>query len=166
MNKTGAFLRELHDAERDLAATCRTVAARQAADRGTYYPAHTVAAQCDRHAEDIRAWGERFDVRIHAKAAPTEPMAAVPESVRRTAPEAHGKPPTPGIALLHDLCLLHEKAQAVHIHWTVLGQVARALRDRELLDQAAAHHDETRTQIKWITTRIREMAPQAVAVPD
>ncbi|MCK7624386.1 hypothetical protein MUU72_14955 [Streptomyces sp. RS10V-4] len=165
MNKTGALLRELHDAETDLAKTYRSVADRQAADAGTHYPARTVAEQCDRHAERIRAWAERFDVRIHAPGT-AEPLAAVRDALRHTAAEVRGDRPTPGLALLHDLCLLHEKAQAASIHWVVLGQVAQALRDRELLESGTACHDETLTQIKWITTRIKDVAPQAVAVAD
>ncbi|WP_438485092.1 hypothetical protein [Streptomyces sp. S186] len=166
MNGTGALLRELHDAVTDLAKTCRGVAERQAADRGTYHPAHTVAAQCDRHAARVRAWGERFEVRLHAPAAAPEPLAAVRDAVRHTSAAFRGDRPEAGVALLHDLCHLHEKAQRVHIHWVMLGQVARALRERELLAEAAALHGETRTQIKWITTRIREAAPQAVVVAD
>ncbi|KUL36889.1 hypothetical protein ADL22_23640 [Streptomyces sp. NRRL F-4489] len=164
MTHTGVVLRQLHDAETELAKTYRSVAERQSADPGTHYPALTLAEQCDRHAERIRAWGERFGVRLHAPTAAAEPLAAVRDALKHTAAEVRGDRPSPGIALLHDLCLLHEKAQAAGIQWVVLGQVAQALRDRELLDQGTACHDETLTQIKWITTRVKEAAPQAVCV--
>ncbi|MER6051514.1 hypothetical protein ABT168_29410 [Streptomyces sp. NPDC001793] len=166
MNRPGALLRELHDAVTDLAKTCRSVAERQAADCGTYHPAHTVAAQCDRHAERVRAWGERFEVRLHAPTTAPEPLSAVRDAVRHTSAALRGDRREAGLALLHDLCHLHEKAQRVHIRWVMLGQVARALRECELLAEASALHDENRTQIKWITTRIREATPQAVTVPD
>jgi hypothetical protein len=47
--------------------------------------------------------------------------------------------------------------------WTMLRQAALAARDRELLDAATACHGETLVQIKWLTTRIKEAAPQALA---
>jgi hypothetical protein len=45
----------------------------------------------------------------------------------------------------------------------MLGQVAQALRDRELLSQVDALHRQVLTQIKWVKTKVKEATPQVVA---
>jgi len=91
----------------------------------------------------LAAWSE-----AHVQA-PDSPPAAL--EVRRG---SYGL-----LLALHDLCLL---AQGVHLRWTVLGQVARALRDDELEAACAAMGQETDRQLAWLQTRIVELAPQAL----
>ena len=44
------------------------------------------------------------------------------------------------------------------------GQAAQALRDDELLAVVRECHLETELQVKWLTTRIKDAAPQALVV--
>lgn len=48
----------------------------------------------------------------------------------------------------------------------MLGQVAQALRDHELLAKVSTLHGENLTQTKWIKTRIKEATPQALLGTD
>jgi hypothetical protein len=57
-------------------------------------------------------------------------------------------------------------AEEANIHWLVLGQVAQAVRDENLLDEVSALHKQVLRQIKWLKTRIKESSPQALVVAD
>lgn len=68
--------------------------------------------------------------------------------------------------LLLDLQGIWLLAQDVHQRWTVLGQVARVLRDAELEAACAALGAQTDRQVEWLHTRLVEAAPQAlIAAP-
>jgi hypothetical protein len=55
-------------------------------------------------------------------------------------------------------------AEEVNLLWITMGQVAQAVRDHDLLDEVSLLHKQTLTQIKWLKTRVREAAPQALLV--
>jgi hypothetical protein len=48
--------------------------------------------------------------------------------------------------------------------WTLVGQAAQGARDRELLAVVARCEGETAIQLKWLRTRMKEAAPQALVV--
>ena len=48
--------------------------------------------------------------------------------------------------------------------WTLIGQGAQGARDRELLDVVTRCESETAIQLKWLRTRMKEAAPQALVV--
>jgi hypothetical protein len=48
--------------------------------------------------------------------------------------------------------------------WTVIGQAAQGVRDRELLDVVDSCLNETANQLKWIRTRMKVAASQALIV--
>jgi ferredoxin-nitrate reductase len=73
-------------------------------------------------------------------------------------------PRSGGIGLLRDLHDVWLAASEVHLCYEALGQAARALRDRELIDVCRACGDETDRQIAWLRTRIDHAAPQALVV--
>ena len=162
MNKIGLLLEDLHDAETELAHEYRIVAERQAAEQDVYYLCHTLAKQSEEHGEQLRAIAERFDKDL------SEPhsnrLANVMAGVRHKSSELLGRRPESGLLLLRDLRQLFLMAQEVNVHWLVLGQVAQAVRDQDLLDQVSDLHKQTLTQIKWLKTRIKESSPQVLVV--
>ena len=91
------------------------------------------------------------------------PAGAALEPPPTSAPaEMHGG----SYGLLLDLQGVWLLAQDVHLRWTVLGQVARALRNRELEATCAALGAQTDRQVAWLHTRMVEAAPQAlIAAP-
>ncbi|MCQ4044733.1 hypothetical protein ACFOSC_20485 [Streptantibioticus rubrisoli] len=165
MNKIGKLLEELHDAETGLADEYRGVAERQSTDHGTHYPCHTLAAQCDQHAERIRAWAQRFGKDISAPKR-SDALASAAGSLRHKASETFARRPESGLLLLRDLRQLYLKAEAVNIHWIMLAQVAQAVRDQELLEDVSGLHQQTLTQIKWLKTRVKDASPQILVVTD
>jgi hypothetical protein len=56
------------------------------------------------------------------------------------------------------------RVQEAWIHATVVRQAALAKRDREALAAADAWLEEAARQAKWLKTRIKTTAPQALAV--
>jgi hypothetical protein len=159
--KIGMLLRQLHDAETDLAAELREVAQRQAAEHDVFYLAQTLAQQCDEHATEIRTMATKFAADID------EPddegkVANVMSALRRKTSELAGRRPEAGMLLLRDLRQLYLMAEEANVHWIALGQVAQAVRDHDLLDQVSLLHKQTLTQIKWLKTRIREATPQVL----
>ena len=88
------------------------------------------------------------------KKARTSPNGSTPTSSRH---------PQGGIGLLRDLHDLFLMATEVDISWVVLGQAAQGLQDKELLDTVVQDCDaETGIQLKWIKTRMKQSAPQAL----
>jgi Molybdopterin oxidoreductase Fe4S4 domain len=71
----------------------------------------------------------------------------------------HGRQPPAGILLLRDLRTLYLMAQECEIDWVMVGQGAKAARDKELLETVTQC-----VQVKWLTTRIREASPQTLTV--
>jgi hypothetical protein len=111
-----------------------------------------LAGWCDDHRERlapvVRRYGEDRDV--------DEPERLHAAGLAETRPGE--------IGLLRDLQDLHTLATLVHTTWTVIGQGAQGLRDRELLELAQQCDGETTRQIAWLETRRKVAAPQALIV--
>jgi hypothetical protein len=48
--------------------------------------------------------------------------------------------------------------------WTLVGQAARGARDADLLGVVTGCEEETAIQLKWLRTRLKHAAPQALVV--
>ena len=70
-----------------------------------------------------------------------------------------------GIGLLRDLADLAILAHALHGTWTMIDQAAAALRDAEMKAMCDTFISQTKRQIEWLDTRIKQTAPQALVVP-
>jgi hypothetical protein len=112
---------------------------------------HTLARQCEAHGERLRPFADRY-----GEDAPSEPDRLHSELFSGT---REG-----GLGLLRDLQDLYLMACECDISWTLIGQAAQGARDRELLDVVEACEDETAVQIKWLKTRMKQAAPQALVV--
>ena len=145
------YLGYLHRAEDDLAEGFRKVGEAHAADADVYYTAETLAHQCDAHSEALAPFVERY-----GEDAPTEPDRLYHELFDGT---REG-----GLGLLRDLHDLYIMANACDITWTMIGQAAQGARDTELLAIVEACEGQTATQIRWLKTRMKQAAPQALLV--
>ena len=70
------------------------------------------------------------------------------------------------VGLLRELQDLYVLAGLVDITWTVVEQAGQALRDAALLSVVEQCHQETEVQLRWITTRIKQAAPQELLVAE
>jgi hypothetical protein len=98
-----------------------------------------VARQCERLAGQCEAHAERL-----------EPFV--------------GEGPEVEPDLLADLHDLYRRAAHCDMAWTLAGQAAQGARDRELLEVVQGCEDETEIQLKWLRTRMKQAAPQALVV--
>ena len=145
------YLGMLQGAERELASSFRTVADGHGDEPDVHSICTVLAKQCDEHVESIQPIVERYGSqpddepeRLHAVALP--------------------EPRTGSLALLRDLQDVHLLASFVDMTWTLVGQAAKALRDEDLEQVIARHEAETQVQVTWLTTRMKQAAPQALVV--
>lgn len=145
------YLGYLCRAESNLAEGYRKVGEAHAEEADVYHLTRTLAKQCEAHAEKLMLFVDRYD-----EEAPGEPGRLYHEFFDETRSGSLG--------LLRDLHDLYLMANACDIAWTMIGQAAQGLPDRELLEVVNSCERETSTQIKWIKTRMKEAAPQALLV--
>ena len=145
------FLGLLHESEKTLASSYRTVAEGHVADVDVYYTCSELAKQCDAHEQSLAPVLERY-----GESTVTEPERLQAAGLSETRSGSAG--------MLRDLQDLYLLASFVQITWTLIGQAAQGLRDRELLDIVTHCESQTVIQIKWLRTRMKQAAPQALLV--
>ncbi|MER7174838.1 hypothetical protein [Streptomyces mesophilus] len=161
MSRVGTLFEDLYRAEVELARDYRSVAERQVADPGTHYMCGTLARRAQARAERLAELAEPFAADL-SRSEVGERTAAAWESMRDKASATLGLHAPAGLHLLHDLRRLYASASQVQVNWVLLQQIAQALRDRRLLDEADASGREVVTEVKWVRTRLKEAAPQAL----
>ena len=145
------YLGLLHRAELNLGQAFREIADGHRDEADVFHIANKLAKECDSHGERLKPFAERY-----GEDAPDEPDRLHSEIFRGT---REG-----GLGLLRDLQDLYLMAAECDIAWTLVGQAAQGLRDEDLLAVVRACEGETSTQLKWLRTRMKQAAPQALVV--
>ncbi|MFI7598148.1 hypothetical protein [Actinoplanes sp. NPDC049681] len=145
------YLGLLHKAQLNLAEAFRQVAEAHQEEPDILHLCQQQAERCDDHAAQLQPFAQRY-----AEEAPEEPDRLHSELFRGTR--------TGGIGLLRDLQDLYLMATECDICWTVIGQAAQGVRDRELMEVVSACEGETAVQLAWVRTRMKQAAPQALVV--
>ena len=146
----------------ELADEFRLVGERHAAEHEVFHTCHVLAAQCEQHAVRLEQASERYHVDL-----PDDdggPWQGVLQAVRQKVSDVVGRTKEAGLVLLRDLRALWLAAEECSITWVMLGQAAKAVRDKELLELVTECHAETEIQVKWFVTRIKVASPQALVV--
>jgi hypothetical protein len=143
------YLGLLHSSLTTLADAFREVGQGHGEEPDVWHTCQVLASRVDRQAEAlapvVRRYGE------HRENEPERLHAAGLQSTR-----------SGPVGLLRDLQDLYTLASLTDITWTVVGQAAQGLRDRELLDVVGACEQDTARQLTWLRTRIKQAAPQAL----
>jgi hypothetical protein len=147
------YLGLLHRAQINLADAFRQVADGHHEEPDIRHLCHQQAKVCDAHAERLHPFARRY-----AEDAPEEPDRLHSALFRGTR--------TGGIGLLRDLQDLYLSAAECDICWTVVGQAAHGARDQDLVEVVTRCEGETAVQLKWLRTRMKQAAPQALVVAD
>lgn len=145
------YLGLLHRAEENLAASFREVADGHRGEVDVYYTCRNLAEECDAHAEQLRPFVDRY-----GEDAPDEPDRLHSDIFQGSRKG--------GLGLLRDLQDVYLMASECDITWTLVGQAAQGARDRELLAVVDSCESETTIQVKWLRTRLKQAAPQALIV--
>lgn len=145
------YLGLLHRGEVELAAALREVAEAHGDEPDVRGICLKVASGCDTHAERLEPFARRY-----GEEEDEEPERLHSELFRGTR--------TGGLGLLRDLHDLYLMACQCDMAWTLVGQAARGARDADLLAVVRACEGETATTLKWLSTRMKAAAPQALVV--
>lgn len=145
------YLGYLRQAELDLADGFRRVGEGHAEEQDVYYLSHTLAKQCESHAEKLKPFMNHY-----GEERPEEPERLYQELLVEVRSGALG--------LLRDLQDLYLMASACDISWTMIGQAAQGAGDRKLLEVVNSCQVETANQLKWLRTRMKQAAPQTLLV--
>lgn len=141
----------LHAGEDVLARSFRQLADGHGDEPDVYHLCHTLAKQCDEHGRRLRPIVERYG----------EQPDAEPERFHADAMSESRRGP---LGLLRDLQDVHALVGFVDTTWTVVRQAALALRDDELLAIIDDCEAQTKLQQDWLSTRLKQAAPQALLV--
>lgn len=146
------YLGMLHKAEQTLSDSFRQVAVGHGAEPDVHFLCHTLANQCDEHGRLLIPLVQRYGEDRSANE--PERLHAEGLSTTRQGP----------VGLLRDLQDLYLLASLVDVTWTMVKQAGSALRDRDLLDVVSRCDAETAVQLRWLQTRMKQAAPQALIV--
>jgi hypothetical protein len=152
--KLPVYLGLLHRSEGTLAASFRQVSDGHGHEPDVYFLCQALAAQCDEHQRALAPIIERYG-EVDDDGGP-ERLHADGLAETRSGP----------IGLLRDLQDLYLLASLVDITWTMVKQAAQGLRDTDLLDVVTDCDGQTATQLRWLQTRMKQAAPQALIVAD
>ena len=147
------YLGLLEEGERTLARSYRQVAEGHAEEADVFHTCHDLAEQCDSHVARLGALVERY-----GKHKDAEPERLHAEGLADTR--------SGGLGLIRDLHDLYMLAGYLDMAWTMVGQAGQGARDQEILDVVGSCESETKLQISWIKTRMKQAAPQALLVAD
>lgn len=150
--KLPVYLTLLAESESTLAESYRQVAEAHGDEPDVHFLCQSLASQCDAH----RARLDPVITRLGTAPADDEP--------ERLHANAISEPRSGPLGLLRDLQDLYLLASLTDITWSMVGQSAMALRDRELLDLVSTCDSETGVQLRWLRTRMKQAAPQALIV--
>jgi hypothetical protein len=141
--KIGLIVGQLSELESDLAATYRESGERHADDHDVYHQCVSFAKKAESHVAKLASSVERYGAQSEAGS----------QVQARDGDE---------LGLLAVLRTLFLAAEEVSITLVMAGQAAQAARDAELLAVVRECHAEVELQVKWLTTRIKVAAPQAL----
>lgn len=152
--KLPVYLGLLHQSEQTLADSFRQVAEGHGEEPDVFYLCHSLADQCETHEQALAPVVDRYG-EVQDDDEP-ERLHADGLSETRSGP----------VGLLRDLQDLYILASLVDITWMMIKQAAQGLRDHELLDIVQRCEGETTTQLAWLSTRMKQAAPQALIVAE
>jgi hypothetical protein len=145
------YLGLLDRAELELGEALREVADHHGEEPDVRATCLKLAGDCDAHAERLEPFARRY-----GEEAEDEPERLHSELFRGTR--------SGGLGLLRDLHDLYLMACECDMAWTLVGQAAQGARDSELLEAVRACEGETAIALKWLSTRMKAAAPQALVV--
>jgi hypothetical protein len=158
--KLGPALARLHEATTDLRDDLLTIAERHAADHDVYHVGRRLAERQAGLAEPLASFVEKYgEVPADGDG---DGWATFLEKLRGPVSSLTGRSSKFGPLLLRDLRELELSAHACVTEWTIARQGAMAARDQALMDLCTLGVDESGRVERWLTTRIKETAPQVL----
>jgi hypothetical protein len=148
--KLPVYLTLLAESESTLARAYRLVAEAHGDEPDVHELCLTLADQCDGHRERLEPLRDRLG------------EAGADEEPERLQAQALEETRTGPLGLVRDLQDLYLLASLTDVTWTMVKQAAQALPDAELLAVVGECEHETSIQLRWLMTRMKQAAPQAL----
>jgi hypothetical protein len=145
------YLGLLHRAEIELAEAFREVGAAHVDEADVNQLCGRLAEQCEAHAERLQPFAARYGEEQEDEA---DRLHSELFKGTREGP----------LALLRDLHDLYLMAAECDVAWTLVGQAAQGVRDDDLFAVVQSCEGETAIQLRWLLTRMKQAAPQALVV--
>jgi hypothetical protein len=145
----GHYISLLDHSERALAKAFREVGTKHRDEPDVMVMCNHLASQCEGHVTSLQPFVERY-------------TGSTEDEPDRLHSELFDGARSGSLALLRDFHDLFLMATEAEICWTVIGQAAEALRDREMLAVVHASEAQTSIQVDWLKTRIKQTAPQTL----
>jgi hypothetical protein len=158
--KIGVAIDDVQHAEVELARQLVSVAERHQQEADVYHMSLARAHVCAEHVWRLRPFVDQYDAHPVDIEDATSP--GLLDTLKQGA-AAIGHQPVSGLALLHDLRDMYVTAHRAEISWIVLQQSAKAARAEDLLTVVSTCAEEAEQTWKWLRTRIKEAAPEALA---
>ena len=147
------YLGLLHQSELELAKAFLEVARTHGHEPDVHELCLRFAEQGTRHADALAPSVDRYG-------------EDKPEEPERLHSDLFGGSRSGGLGLLRDLHDLYLMATECEVTWALVGQAAQGARDRDLLEVVQGCDGEVAVQLKWLRTRMKQAAPQALLVAD
>ena len=159
----GPALTHLHEATADLRDELGTIAERHAADHDVFHIGRQLSHRCEELLTRLAPYVETYGGSPAGDGEMAEAWRAFAEGVRRWTATATSRTSKAGPLLLRDLRELEADAHACRTDWVIVHQGALAARDGGLVDASTFGMSEMERIERWLTTRIKEAAPQILA---
>lgn len=143
----------LEQGERTLGDSFRQVAQGHGEEADIFHTCLNLAKQCDNHVDALGPLVERY-----GEQKDPEPERLHAEGLSETR--------SGGLGLLRDLHDLYMLANYIDMAWTMVGQAGKGARDQEVVEVVQRCEQDTTAQLKWLKTRMKSAAPQALLVAD
>lgn len=150
--KLPVYLGLLCAAEETLGKSFRVVSEGHGGEPDVHFLLQTLAQQCDAHREALSPIIERYGSAVEGDEEHRLTQDGVTEV--RSGP----------LALLLDLQDLYVLVNHIDVTWMMVKQAAQGARDQELLKAVISCEQDSELQIRWLKTRMKQAAPQALLV--
>ena len=148
--KLPVYLSLLSESEATLGRSFLQVAEAHGDEPDVHFLCISLAKQCATHRQRLQPAIARYGT------------AADGDEPDRLHADAIDEPRSGPLGLLRDLQDLYLLASLTDVTWTMVEQAGQALQDKELLDVVGACEKETSVQLRWLITRMKQAAPQAL----
>jgi hypothetical protein len=145
------YLGLMHAAEQALAEAFAAVADAHGDEPDVVGTCLILREQCLAHADGLRPFADRYG----------EDEEQEPERLHS---DLFQEPRSGKLGLLRDLHDLYLMATECDLCWTLIGQAAQGARDTDLHHLVQSCESETTGQLRWLRSRMKQAAPQALVV--
>jgi hypothetical protein len=152
--KLPVYIGLLDEAEATLASSFRAVSDGHGDEPDVHFILQTFAKKCDAHREALKPVIDRYGEDVEGE----EEHRLTASGVR----EVRSGP----LALMLDLQDLYVLVNHIDVTWMMLGQAAKGDRDKELQAVVKQCEGDSALEIRWLQTRMKQAAPQALLVAE